>query len=310
MVWRLKTIGSQLLAFCALLGLIAVADADAQDIEPRAYSNAPIGVNFLVAGYAYTQGALSFDPALSLTDADLRTNNAVIGYARVLNLGGKSGIFDVTLPYTFLSGEAIYEGEPVERQVDGMSNPAFRLSWNFYGAPAMGLGEFRTWQQDLVIGASLRVSAPWSQYDSSRLVNIGTNRWSFKPELGISKTLGQWTVEGQLAATIYTENDDFFGGNTRKQDPIYSAQAHTIYGFKSGKWASFDLTWFGGGRTTFNGVDKQDLQQNWRLGATFAVPVNRKNSVKFYASSGVSDRTGNSYDLIGIVWQYRWGGGL
>ncbi|MBK9656905.1 MAG: transporter [Rhodanobacteraceae bacterium] len=300
--------GSQLLAFCALLGLIAVADA--QDIEPRAYSNAPIGVNFLVAGYAYTQGALSFDPALSLTDADLRTNNAVIGYARVLNLGGKSGIFDLTLPYTFLSGEAIYEGEPVERQVDGMSNPAFRLSWNFYGAPAMGLGEFRTWQQDLVIGASLRVSAPWSQYDSSRLVNIGTNRWSFKPELGISKTLGQWTVEGQLAATIYTENDDFFGGNTRKQDPIYSAQAHTIYGFKSGKWASFDLTWFGGGRTTFNGVDKQDLQQNWRLGATFAVPVNRKNSVKFYASSGVSDRTGNSYDLIGIVWQYRWGGGL
>ena len=308
MVWRVKTIGSKLLAFCALLGLIAVADA--QDIEPRAYSNAPIGVNFLVAGYAYTQGALSFDPALSLTDADLRTNNAVIGYARVLNLGGKSGIFDVTLPYTFLSGEAIYEGEPVERQVDGMSNPAFRLSWNFYGAPAMGLGEFRTWQQDLVIGASLRVSAPWSQYDSSRLVNIGTNRWSFKPELGISKTLGQWTVEGQLAATIYTENDDFFGGNTRKQDPIYSAQAHTIYGFKSGKWASFDLTWFGGGRTTFNGVDKQDLQQNWRLGATFAVPVNRKNSVKFYASSGVSDRTGNSYDLIGIVWQYRWGGGL
>lgn len=308
MVWRLKTIGSKLLAFCALLGLLAVADA--QDIEPRAYSNAPIGINFLVAGYAYTQGALSFDPALSLTDADLRTNNAVIGYARVLDLGGKSGIFDVTLPYTFLSGAAIYEGEPVERQVDGVSNPAFRLSWNFYGAPAMGLGEFRSWQQDLVIGASLRVSAPWSQYDSSRLVNIGTNRWSFKPELGISKTLGQWTVEGQLAATIYTENDDFFGGNTRKQDPIYSAQAHTIYGFKSGKWASFDLTWFGGGRTTFNGVDKQDLQQNWRLGATFAVPVNRKNSVKFYASSGVSDRTGNSYDLIGIVWQYRWGGGL
>lgn len=308
MVWRLKTIGRQLLALCALLGMFAAADA--QDIEPRAYSNAPIGVNFLVAGYAYTQGALSFDPALSLTDADLRTNNAVIGYARVLNLGGKSGIFDVTLPYTFLSGEAIYEGEPVERQVDGISNPAFRLSWNFYGAPAMGLREFSTWQQDLVIGASLRVSAPWSQYDSSRLVNIGTNRWSFKPELGISKTLGQWTVEGQLAATIYTDNDDFFGGNRREQDPIYSAQAHTIYGFKSGKWASFDLTWFGGGRTTFNGVDKQDLQQNWRLGATFAVPVNRKNSVKFYASSGVSDRTGNSYDLIGIVWQYRWGGGL
>jgi hypothetical protein len=308
MAWGLKTIVAKWLAFCVLLAMFAPVHA--QDIEPRAYSNAPIGVNFVVAGYAHTRGALSFDPALSLTDADLRTHNAVIGYARVLNLGGKSGIFDVTLPYTFLSGDANYEGEPVERQVDGVSNPAFRLSWNFYGAPAMGLKEFSTWQQDLVIGASLRVSAPWSQYDSSRLVNIGTNRWSFKPELGISKTLGQWTVEGQLAATIYTDNDDFFGGNTREQDPIYSVQAHTIYGFKSGKWASFDVTWFGGGRTTFNGVDKEDLQQNWRVGATFAVPLNRRNSVKFYASSGVSDRTGNSFDLVGIVWQYRWGGGL
>jgi hypothetical protein len=308
MAWGLTTIAAKWLALCALL--LMFAPVDAQDIEPRAYSNAPIGVNFVVIGYAHTRGALSIDPALSLTDADLRTHNAVVGFARVLDLGGKSGIFDVTLPYTFLSGDANYEGEPVQRQVDGVSNPAFRLSWNFFGAPAMGLREFSTWQQDLVIGASLRVSAPWSQYDSSRLVNIGSNRWSFKPELGISKTLGPWTVEGQLAATIYTDNDDFFGGNTRQQDPIYSVQAHTIYGFKSGKWASFDVTWFGGGRTTFNGVDKQDLQQNWRVGVTFAVPLNRRNSAKFYASSGVSDRTGNSFDLIGVVWQYRWGGGL
>ena len=301
-------IGLRWIAACAFISL--AAPAAAQDIEPRAYSNAPIGVNFVVAGYAYTQGALQFDPALSLTNADLRTNNAVIGYARVLDLGGSSGIFDVVVPYTFLDGTAEYEGEPVAREISGYGNPAFRLSWNFYGAPAMGMKEFSTWQQDLVIGTSLRIYAPWSQYDDTRLVNIGTNRWSFKPELGISKTLGQWTFEGQLAATFFTDNNDFFGGNRREQDPIYSAQAHAIYGFKSGKWASFDTTYFGGGRTTFNGIDKEDLQQNWRIGATFSVPLNRRNSVKFYASSGVSDRTGNSFDLVGIAWQYRWGGGL
>ncbi len=296
-----------------LAGLILMSQAvtaAAQDIEPRAYSNAPIGVNFVVAGYAYTQGALQFDPALSLTNADLRTHNAVVGYARVLDLGGKSGIFDVIVPYTFLDGTAEYEGEPVAREISGYGNPAFRLSWNFYGAPAMGLREFSTWQQDLVIGASLRIYAPWSQYDDARLVNIGSNRWSIKPELGISKTLGQWTVEGQLAATFFTDNSDFFGGNEREQDPIYSAQAHAIYGFKYGKWASFDATYFGGGRTTFNGIDKEDLQQNWRIGATYSIPLNRRNSAKFYASSGVSDRTGNSFDLVGIAWQYRWGGGL
>jgi len=57
-------------------------------------------------------------------------------------------------------------------------------------------------------------------------------------------------------------------------------------------------------------VLSSDLQQNWRRGATLAIPVDRHNSVKLYASSGVSARTGNSYDLVGIAWQYRWGGGI
>ncbi len=83
-----------------------------------------------------------------------------------------------------------------------------------------------------------------------------------------------------------------------------------IYGFRSGIWASLDATYFTGGRTTVNGVLNSDLQQNWRLGGTLAFPVDRLNSIKFYASNGVSARTGNNYDLIGVAWQYRFGGGL
>jgi len=128
--------------------------------------------------------------------------------------------------------------------------------------------------------------------------------------VGISKAIGPWTLEGTAAATFYTDNNDFFGGKTLSQDPLYSLQGHVIYGFRSGIWASFDTTYFAGGRTTVNGVRNSDLQQNWRLGATLALPVNRENSIKFYASSGVSARTGNSYDLVGVAWQYRWGGGL
>ena len=189
-------------------------------------------------------------------------------------------------------------------------DPAFRLSINLYGAPALTLKEFAAWEQDLIIGASLQVSPPWSQYDSSRIVNIGTNRWSFKPEIGISKAVGPWTLEFQAAATFFTDNDDFFGGKTRSQDPLYSLQGHLIYGFRSGIWVSVDGTYFAGGRTTVDGVLNNDLQQNWRVGATLALPVDRSNSIKFYASSGVSARTGNNYDLIGVAWQYRWGGGL
>jgi len=296
------------LAACACL--VIASHAAGQEIEPRTYSNAPVGVNFLVAGYAYTSGALQFDSALDLTDAHIRTSNAVVAYARVFELGGKAATIDVIVPYTRLAGNAVYQGDFVERNVDGFANPAFRLCWNFYGAPALALHEFRAWRQDVVIGASLRVSAPWSQYDPSRLVNIGTNRWSFKPEVGISQALGRWTLEGQGAVTLYTDNTDFFGGSTRSQDPLYSLQGHVIYGFQSGAWTSFDVTWFAGGRSTIDGTLKNDLQQNWRAGATLALPIDRQHSVKLYASSGVSARTGNNYDLLGIAWQYRWGGGF
>ena len=284
--------------------------AAAQDIEPRTYSNAPIGVNFLGVGYAYTSGALQFDSALDIVDADLRTSNGVLGFARVFELAGSAATVDFVVPYTRLSGTAIYQGDPVERTVSGFANPSLRVCWNFYGAPALSMGEFRAWQQDVVVGASVRVSAPWSQYDASRLVNIGTHRWSIKPEVGISKTTGPWTLEAAAGVTFYTVNDDFYGGNRREQDPLYSVQGHVIHGFEGGSWLSVDATYFAGGRTTFNGVLKADLQQNWRVGATYAMPVDRRNSIKLYASSGLSDRTGNSFDLVGIAWQHRWGAGL
>ena len=290
----------------ASLGLPAWA----QDIEPRAYSNAPIGVNFLIAGYAYTRGGIAFGPSLPITDPHLTTSSGVLAYARVLDLWGMSAKFDAIVPYTWLSGTANYQGETVQRTVDGFANSAFRLSVNLYGAPALTLKEFAGWEQDLIIGASFRVVVPWGQYDDAKLVNIGTNRWAFKPEVGISKAIGPWTLEATAGATIFTDNKNFFGGNVRSQDPLYSFQGHVIYGFRSGIWASVDATYFTGGRTTLNGVLNTDLQQNWRVGGTLALPVDRENSIKFYVSSGVSARTDNNFDLIGVAWQYRWGGGL
>lgn len=298
----------RLLAACVLAQ--GASAANAQDIEPRAYSNAPVGVNFLIAGYAYTRGGLAFDASLPLTNPNLSTSSAVVSYATVMDLWGKSAKFDAIVPYTWLSGTADYKGESVERIVNGFANPAFRLSVNLYGAPALTMAEFAGWEQDVIVGVSLRVAAPWSQYDSTRLVNIGSNRWSFKPEAGISKALGPWTVELAAAAMFFTDNDDFFGGSTLSQAPLYSLQGHLVYGFRSGIWVSVDATYFAGGRTTLNGALNNDLQQNWRVGATAAFPVDRANSVKFYLSRGVSSRTGNEYDLAGVAWQHRWGGGF
>jgi len=284
--------------------------AGAQEIEPRAYTNAPIGVNFLVAGIGYSQGGTSFDPAVPLTKAKLKTDLAALGYARVLEIGGQSARFELIAPYASLSGTAEYIGQPVAREVSGFGDPKLRLSMNFLGAPALNLKEFAGYQHDLIVGGSLQVSLPVGQYDRDKLVNIGSNRWYVKPELGVSKGWGRWTLEGTTAVTFFGANDDFFGGKYREQAPIYTLQGHLVYGFPSGIWGALTAAYLSGGRTTLDGVRGNDLQQNSRIGATLAFPVDRNNSVKVYASSGVYTRTGTDFDTIGVAWQYRWGGGL
>lgn len=286
------------------------SSAHAQDIEPRAYSNAPVGMNFLIAGYGYAEGGLAADASVPLTNAKLRTHSTVLAYARSLGLWGRSGKIDVAIPYAWVSGQAEYAGQPVEREVSGFGAPRLRLSMNFIGAPALSMKEFAEYHQDLIVGASLQVGLPSGQYDADRLINIGSNRWFVKPEVGVSKASGPWTLEIATAAMIFGDNENFYGGQRREQDPLYSLQGHLVYSFRSGIWAALTGTYFTGGRTTVNNVRKDDLQKTSRVGATLALPVNRHHSIKLYANTGLSIRTGTDFDAIGVAWQYRWAEGF
>jgi len=294
------------LLLCLAVSVLAGAPARAADIEPRSYSNTPIGLNFLLAGFGYSEGGLSTDPASPIQDAKLKISTGAAAYARTLNLWGQSGKIDIVVPYSDLSGSALVNGKPAERNVSGFNDPRFRLSVNFLGAPALSAKEFAGYRQDLIVGGSVQVGVPLGQYDPDRLVNLGTNRWFIKPEIGISKALGAFTLELATAVYFYTTNDDYFGGKTLEQDPVYSAQAHVIYSLGRGVWAALDGTYDYGGRTTTNGVRDDAVMGNSRVGLTVALPVNRSNSIKLYASTGAATRTGSDYTLGGIAWQYRW----
>jgi hypothetical protein len=80
--------------------------------------------------------------------------------------------------------------------------------------------------------------------------------------------------------------------------------------FSHGIWAALDGTFYTDGQTTVDGIKRNNRLENTRLGATLALPVNRYNSVKLYFSTGVSTRAGTNFDAAGIVWQFRFGGGL
>lgn len=304
-------------AFAVVAAVLAVitggaGQARAQSIEPRLFSNAPVGMNFVIGGYARSSGGVLLDPSVPLDDATVRVHSAFAGYSRALALFGKSAQVQALVAYARLSGEALFTptGEVRTREVDGLGDPSVRFMVNLHGAPALSAAEFRGYRPDLVVGVSLMITAPLGQYDPDRLVNLGTNRWTFKPEFGVAKTLGAWILEATGAVNLYTDNDDFFGGQERSQDPVYSAQGHVIYVFRPGLWTALDVTWYTGGRTTIDGVEGDDLLRNWRAGLTTAVPVTARSALKVYFNNGVSTLSGDDYFLAGIGWQYRWGGGL
>jgi hypothetical protein len=296
--------------FASSLLILVACGAHAEDLEPRSYANTPVGINFLLVGYSDLHGNVTANPSVPLQNAKLNIKTAVLAFARSLDVWGRSGKFDIVVPEGKLTGSALFAGEPKERNVTGLIDPRFRFSINLYGAPAMSLAEFPSYQQDVIIGTSLAITAPLGQYDPGRLVNLGNNRWSFKPELGISKRLGSVTLELSGAGTFYTDNDEYLGNRTFSQNPIYQVQAHLIYAFSNGVWAALDTTYYAGGSSSVDGVGNHDFQENTRYGGTLTLPLNRYHSLKLNASKGAHTRTGSEYDAIGIVWQYRFGGGL
>ena len=297
-------------AAALLLSAVFAPATHAQELEPRAYSNLPMGLNFLAAGYAHSKGGLSTDPSLPLTDAHLQIDTGVVAYVRAIDFWGSSGKFDVIAPYSHLSGTALVAGQPRERVVSGAGDPRFRLSVSFYGAPALTLAEYPAYKQDLVVGASVQVTPPWGQYDASKAVNLGTNRWSIKPDVGFSKAFAPFTIDLTAGVTLFSRNDDYFGGQALDQSPLYSAQANLSYDFGRGIWASVGATFYRGGRTTVDDAPKDNALSNSRFGLTVAVPIDRYYAIKFNASTGISTRTGTNFDTVGLVLQYRWGAGL
>ncbi|UCE42054.1 MAG: transporter [Candidatus Aminicenantes bacterium] len=312
MLRRRTRLSLGLIVMISLASFVISPAAQAQALEPRLYSNLPAKMNFLIVGYGYSQGDVLVDPTLPIEDINARIHLPILAYVRSLNILGHSGKLDVVLPFAWLSGSGKVEGgdQTLRRKISGFGDPLVRFTVNLHGAPALPLKEFVAYRQKTVVGFSFQASVPLGQYDPSKLGNIGTNRWMFKPEIGLSQALGRWILEASAAVNFYSTNDNFWGGKVRKQNPILSVQGHAIYNFRSGAWTALDITYYRGGRTTVDGEAKNDLQTNWRLGATLALPINRRNSIKFYGSTGLYTRTGTNFDAVGMAWQYRWGGGF
>ena len=292
--------------WAAALALGAFLPAAAQQLEPRAYSAAPVRTTFVGAGYTHSSGDVVFDASLPFTDVSARIQVVAPFALRTFGILGHQASLGVVVPYAWGHVEGNVQEQFRRADRSGLADLAVRLAVGFVGAPALPPAEFARQPPRTFFGGSLAVGAPTGEYDASKLVNLGTNRWAFKPELGVSHPFGKWWAEGYAGVWIFTHNDDFFGGQHRTQDPLVVTQAHLVRVFKPGLWAAVNGTYYRGGSTTVNGVQNADRQSNARVGATLALPIGKGQSLKLAAAEGTSTRVGSSLTTYGITWQRVW----
>jgi len=294
----------QSVAFALTAAMALAGHAKAQEMEPRAFSPNPVGMTFVLAGAARSTGGILTDPSLPVDDVNATIDAGLVGVGHTFSLFGQSANAGIVLPY--LSGHftGTIDGQDAEATRQGIGDTKIRISVGLVGAPAMTPAEFAKRTPRTTLGASLTLSAPTGEYHPDKLVNVGTNRWAFKPELGLSHPRGPWTFEGTIGAWFFEDNDDFFGGRRREQDPLASIQGHVNYTFRPKLWLAFNATYYDGGRTTVDGVRKDDRQSNSRYGLTLSLPLGASQSLKFNWNDGASTRIGSDFTTYGITWQY------
>lgn len=290
----------------ALLLGSAVA-AHAQQLEPRAYAPAPVGLNFVGIGLLYSTGGVVTDPSLPIDNVQARVYAVPPYYGRTFGLLGRLASVTATVPYAWahVTGDVQDVSQSVDRS--GLTDASFRLGVNLLGCPALSPQELAKRKRSTTVGASVSVSAPIGEYDGTKLINLGTNRWAFKPELGLTQpVIGNWVLEFYAGVWLFETNDDFYGGQAREQDPLTTVQTHVVYNINRSAWVAANFTYYNGGSTTVGGVDKDDRQSNTRGGFTLSLPCGKTQSLRLTWAQGVSTRVGSSFQTFGIGWQLRW----
>ena len=297
---------SAAIATAATCLLCSGGGISAQELEPRAYSPSPIGTNFLIANYTRSDGDVSTDPSLPISNVHATINTGVLGYSRTFGLLGQTASAAIALPYLRgdVSGVVGEQGTQVTRS--GLGDLRLRFAQSLIGSPALTPEAFAERKPTPTLGTSLVVIAPSGDYNPTHLVNVGSNRWAFKPEIGASGQAGRWFADAAAGVWLFTDNHNFFSGHVRGQDPLWSIQFHAGRYFERGFWLAADAIHYGGGDIVIDGVSSHDAQQVTRYGLTLSVPLGAGFSAKLAWSSWLTAHNGGNFDSIGVTLQYRW----
>ena len=283
----------------------------AQELEPRRWSHLPTGKNFIGGGYAYTEADIFLDPVLRIEDGEMEMHTWALKYIRTFELLQKSARIDFTQAYQDGRYTGLLNGVPTSIKRSGLADSVLRFAINLYGAPPLEGKKFAAYRAkanvETVFGTALVVQLPTGDYMDDKLINLGTNRFTFRPQLGVVHNRGKWSMELTGEVYLYTDNDDFFNGNRLEQDPYYTIQTHLVYTFFPGLWTAAGAGYGYGGKSTISGEKKNDRRENLAWALSFGFPITRQLGVKvIYLAIRSQESIGQDTDSIGVGFSIFW----
>jgi hypothetical protein len=283
----------------------------AQELEPRRWSHLPTGANFVGAGYAYTKADISLDPVLRIENGKMELHTWAARYIRTFELFEKSARIDLVQAYQRGRWQGSVDGVPKSVRRGGLSDSFMRFAINLYGAPPLKGEEFAAYRAkvdvETIVGTALVVQLPTGEYKDGKLINLGTNRYTFQPQVGVVHNRGKWSMELTGVVYIYTDNKDFFDGNKLETDPLYTIETNLVYTFRPGLWASAGAGYGYGGEDSVNGEKEGDTKEKVAWGFSFGYPITPQLGVKVgYLGVRNQRSIGQDSDSIGVAISFFW----
>lgn len=290
--------------------VILAGTTQAEDVEPRRWTHLPLDTT--VAGLAIIRGNgdIAFDPVLQIEDATVESTTTVVSFLRTFELLGQTARFDVRLPFKHSRWEGLLAGEPRSVGRTGMADPRVRLSVNFLGSPPLRGNEFQAYKAshpvDTVAGAALALTLPLGEYQDDKLLNLGANRFAITPQLGVVHRRGPWSYELTGSVSFYTDNREFLVEHTRGQDPLFALQTHVVYNSLGGRWISLSAAYDWGGRSTIDGLARNDYREDLLYGIAAGIAVDRQSSIQVaYVANRIQTDVGADTDNFAVGFTIR-----
>lgn len=285
-------------------------EACAQFTDAHNYDNTPVGINQIELSYTQVHANASIDTSLIIAGAKLNLYQGTISYTRYFGVANRMMWVTAGVPVAGLDGEVT--GTNIRGSISGAGDSSYQVGALLRGGPALSISQFENYKPTTILGVSLTMTAPTGLYHATKILNLGADRWSFKPEIALSHPFGpehKWQLDAYANSYFYSSNTSYHGREILRQEPLPGFEGHMSYAPNDKLWISVDTRYSFRGNTLIDGADQSNSQRNFILGSEMNVNINARNSLLFEFAKVLVHQNGAALVGFSVKYDYTWGKG-